>query len=69
MRSETIFGPLKMMKKAVYFTLRAVFILKIFKFLFRLFGHVKTKISKFMTSYSGKQTTAMHMFPNIYLKK
>ena len=42
LRSETIFSPLKMMKKAVYFTLRAVFILKIFKFLFRLFGHVKT---------------------------
>ena len=32
-------SPLKMMKNAFYFILKALFILKIFKFLSRLFGH------------------------------
>ena len=32
--------PLKMMKNAFYFILKALFVLKIFKFLSRLFGHV-----------------------------
>ena len=31
---------LKMMKNAFYFILKALFVLKIFKFLSRLFGHV-----------------------------
>ena len=30
-----------MMKNAFYFTLKALFILKVFKFLSRLFGHVE----------------------------
>ena len=34
-------SPLKMMKNAFYFTLKAIFVFKIFKFLFRLFGHVE----------------------------
>ena len=34
-------SPLKMMKNAVYFTLKALFVLKIFKILSSLFGHVK----------------------------
>ena len=34
-------SPLKMMKKAFYFTLKALFVLKIFKFLSWLFGHVE----------------------------
>ena len=34
-------SPLKMMKNAFYFILKALFILKIFKFLSRLFGHVR----------------------------
>ena len=41
-RSETVLkneNPLKMMKNA-YFTLKALFVLKIFKFLSWLFGHV-----------------------------
>ena len=41
-RSETVLkneNPLKMMKNA-YFTLKALFVLKIFKFLSLLFGHV-----------------------------
>ena len=33
-------SPLKMMKNAFYFILKALFVLKIFKFLSRLFGHV-----------------------------
>ena len=32
-------SPLKIMKNAFYFILKALFILKIFKFLSRLFGH------------------------------
>ena len=33
-------SPLKMMKNAFYFILKALFVLKIFKFLLRLFRHV-----------------------------
>ena len=33
-------NPLKMLKNAFYFTLKALFVLEIFKFLFWLFGHV-----------------------------
>ena len=33
-------NPLKMIKNAFYFTLRALFVLKIFKFLSCVFGHV-----------------------------
>ena len=33
-------SPLKMMKNAFYFILKALFVLKLFKFLLRLFGHV-----------------------------
>ena len=34
-------SPLKMIKNAFYFTLKALFILKISKFLLWLFGHVE----------------------------
>ena len=34
-------SPLKMMKIDFYFTLKALFVLKIFKFLSLLFGHVE----------------------------
>ena len=33
-------SPLKMMKNAFYFILKALFVFKLFKFLSRLFGHV-----------------------------
>ena len=33
-------SPLKVMKNAFYFILKALFVLKIFKFLSRFFGHV-----------------------------
>ena len=49
---------LKMMENAFYFTLKALFVLEIFKFLSRLFVYVKKTgliriirlVSKFMTS-------------------
>ena len=52
---------MKMMKNAFYFIFKALFILKIFKFLSGLLGYVEKKglirkirlVSKFMTSQSG----------------
>ena len=63
---------LKMMEKAFYFILKAVFILKIFKFLSRLFGHVRKNglirkirlTSKFIRSQSGLQTIATYILPD-----
>ena len=37
-------SPLKLMKNVFYFTLKALFVLKIFKFLYRLFGHVEKQL-------------------------
>ena len=37
-------SPLKMMKKAFYFISKALFVLKIFKFLSLLFGHVGKRL-------------------------
>ena len=37
-------SPLKVMKNAFYFTLKALFVLKIYKFLSWLFGHVKKRV-------------------------
>ena len=37
-------SPLKKMKNAFYFTLKAPFVLKIFKFLSRFFGHVGKRV-------------------------
>ena len=39
-------SPLKMMKNAFYLTLEALFVLKIFKFLSWLFGHVAKRLDK-----------------------
>ena len=68
--------PLKMMRNVFHFTLKAIFVLKIFKFLSWLFGQVKNSlirkiriISKFMTSQSGKQTIAIHILPNVTRSK
>ena len=36
--------PLKMMKNVFYFTLKALFVLKIFKFLSWLFGHLEKRL-------------------------
>ena len=37
-------SPLKMMKNVLCFTLKSLFLLKIFKFLFWLFGHVEKQL-------------------------
>ena len=39
-------SPLKMIKNAFYFTSKALFVLKIFKFLSWLFGHVAKRLDK-----------------------
>ena len=39
-------GPLKMMKNVFYFTSKALFVLKIFKFLSWPFGHVAKRLDK-----------------------
>ena len=39
-------SPLKIMKNAFYFTLKALFVLKIFKFLSWLFGHVAKRLDQ-----------------------
>ena len=66
--------PLKNMKNAIYFTFKALSVLKVFKFLSWLFGHVENGlirkirlISKFMTSQPGKETIAIHIAQ--YFKK
>ena len=70
-------SPLKVMKNALYFNLKALFVLKIFKFLSRLFGNAGETAwlekvrwtSKFTTSQLGLQTVAIHIFPNISQSK
>ena len=64
------------MKNAFYFTLKALFFLKIFKFFLWLSDHVQNSlirkimlISKFVTSQTGKQTIAIHILSNISRSK
>ena len=63
------------MKNAFYFILKALFVLKIFKFLSRLFGQKNGLIrkirltSKFMTSQPGSQTVAIHILSGISQSK
>ena len=66
-----------MMANAFYFILKAFFVLKIFKFLSWLFGHVNFNslireiwlTLKFITSQPGKQTIAIDILPNILRSK
>ena len=65
-----------MMKNAFYFILEALFVLKLFKFLSQLFGHVGNSLirklrltSKFMTSQPGLQTFAIYILSNISQSK
>ena len=61
-------SPLKLMKNAFYITLKALFVLKIFKFC-RDFLVIRESdlvrklnlISKFVTSKTGKQLITIHM--------
>ena len=62
------------MKNAFYVTLKAIFVLKIFKFLSRLFGHVaKWLDQKDKVSFKFYDVTAWltitHIFPNISRSK
>ena len=64
------------MKNAFYLILKAHFVIKIFKFLYWPFGHVKKGlikkirlILKCMTSRPGKQTITIHILPNISRSK
>ena len=65
-----------MMKNAFYLTLKALFVLKIFKFLSSIFEHVDNdlirkikSISKFKTSQLQKQTIPIHILANISRNK
>ena len=61
------------MKNVFYFILKALFVLKIFKFLSRLSGHVEKNnlvrkiriILKFMTLQPGQQRITTHTLLNI----
>ena len=65
------------MKNAFYFILKTVFVLKIFKFLSSLFGHIEKTawlekirlISKFIMSQLGKQRIIIYILPNISWSK
>ena len=65
------------MKSAIYFILKALFVLKIFKFLSWLFfimqenGLIRklSLISKFMTSQTGQHIITIHILPNISRSK
>ena len=63
-------------KEPFYFTLKALIVLKIFKFLSLLFNHVEKRLdkkdkysSKSMTSHPGKETIATHMLTTISRSK
>ena len=72
-------GPLKMMKNVSYFVLKALFVLKIFKFFSQYFCRVgetrngligKIRLSsKFMTSQPDLQTIKVHILPSISQSK
>ena len=69
-------SPLKVMKNAFYFVLKALFVLKIFKFLSLLWSCRKNGLirnislaPKFMTSQPYLQTIAIHILPNISQSK
>ena len=65
-----------MIKNALYFMWRALFVLEVFTFLSCLFGYVEKRlekklrlISQFMTSLTGQQIIKIHIFPNISTSK
>ena len=52
-------SPLKMMKNTFYFTIKALFVIKIFKFLPWLVGHVKKRLdSKYKVNFKIYDVTA-----------
>ena len=69
--------PLKMIKSTFNFTFKALFILKILKFLSWIFGHVEKWLDQtdnvnfkvFMTLRPGKQTITIHVLANMLRRK
>ena len=64
------------MKKVFYFTLKALFVLNIIKFLSWIFGHVENRLirkisllSQLVTLQLTAQTIAVHALPNISRSK
>ena len=64
-------NPLKMTENAFYFTSKALFVLKIFKFLSRLFGNVAKRLDKkdqfnfkFYDVTTWLTNIVMHILPN-----
>ena len=69
-------SPLKIMKYPIYFTSKALFVLKMFKFFLTLWSCKKNSlirkislIPKFLTSKPGQQRIAIHIIPNISRSK
>ena len=69
-------SPLKVMKNAFYFTLKTLFVLKIFTFCLDFLVIKKNDlirktslIKKFMTSRPGSQTIAIHILINVARSK
>ena len=69
-------SPFKMMKNAFYFTLKVLFVLKIFRFFVLTFGHVEKQLDqkdkvnfKICDVTNLKQTIAIHVLPNISRSK
>ena len=66
-------SPSKVMKNAFYFIFKVLFVLKVFKYMSWLFGHVekmawfrnKRLISKFVTSQPSQQTITIHIYCSI----
>ena len=65
-----------MMKKVFYFTLKALFVLNIIKFLSWIFGHVENRLIRkisllpeLVTLQPRAQTIALHILPNISRSK
>ena len=65
-------SPLKLVKNAFYFILKALFVLKIFRFLLTFWACIPNSlirkvrlILKFMTSQPGQQRIATHILLNI----
>ena len=69
-------SPFKMMKNAFYFTLKVLFVFKIFRFFVLTFGHVEKQLDqkdqvnfKICDVTNLKQTIAIHVLPNISRSK
>ena len=69
-------SPFKMMKNAFYFTLKVLFVLKIFRFFVLTCGHVEKQLDqkdkvnfKICDVTNLKQTIAIHVLPNISRSK